>query len=354
MSHLSLFGYLATQFTTSPENLATEALNYILRSEQARSALLALISETASVPLNLPYTFHTQVAGEDRAIPDLVGFDVKGQQSLIIEAKFWAGLTENQPLAYLKRLPADSPGVLVFLAPAARLSLLWHELTRRCHEAHLDMVQGQKTTDEAWSATIGLNHCLVLMSWRRLLAFLQRELELTDEKHTIADIAQLQGLCEKMDTDAFLPLQSEELTSAIPRRILQYHQLVEEITNVLGKDSLVSIAGRRPIASREWYGRTLDLNSDIVLFLSFNVEKWSRLAATPLWLSIFGPNWTAPPATARKALLSLEIADTPQLYVESDHLTIPLFIATGEEQDDVIRAIVLKIHQVIELLQPLH
>ena len=48
-----------------------------------------------------------------------------------MEAKFWAGLTENQPNAYLARLPLDErPAVLLFVAPEARLETLWPELRR--------------------------------------------------------------------------------------------------------------------------------------------------------------------------------------------------------------------------------
>ena len=42
----SLFGFLATKFASSPENLATEALNYVLgRSRVAAGAFLRLLTE---------------------------------------------------------------------------------------------------------------------------------------------------------------------------------------------------------------------------------------------------------------------------------------------------------------------
>ena len=46
MPHYSLFGHLVRQFTTFQENLATEALNYILaRSLVARHALIQFIAQ---------------------------------------------------------------------------------------------------------------------------------------------------------------------------------------------------------------------------------------------------------------------------------------------------------------------
>jgi hypothetical protein len=115
MSRIGLFGHLATQFATSPENLATESLNYILQSPTARRAMVTFLGQAAGVELDERYTFRTQVGGTDAAVPDLVGFDSNGDQSLIIEAKFWAGLTDNQPVGYFNRLPAGNSGALVFL-----------------------------------------------------------------------------------------------------------------------------------------------------------------------------------------------------------------------------------------------
>ena len=52
--------------------------------------------------------FRTQVTGDDATRPDLVGKDQAGREVLLIEAKFWAGLTENQPVSYLERLTTDT------------------------------------------------------------------------------------------------------------------------------------------------------------------------------------------------------------------------------------------------------
>lgn len=49
--------------------------------------------------------------------PRLVGFEADRRRVLIVEAKFWAGLTENQPVAYLGQLPQAAPGKPLFVAP---------------------------------------------------------------------------------------------------------------------------------------------------------------------------------------------------------------------------------------------
>ena len=51
----------------------------------------------------------TQPTGKEGERPDLAGVDREGRECVLIEAKFWAGLTSNQPVAYLKRLPSTTP-----------------------------------------------------------------------------------------------------------------------------------------------------------------------------------------------------------------------------------------------------
>jgi hypothetical protein len=57
----------------------------------------------------------------------------------MIEAKFWAGLTDRQRVHYLRRLEHNR-ALLLFVAPAQRLESLWPELERRVTGANLPMV----------------------------------------------------------------------------------------------------------------------------------------------------------------------------------------------------------------------
>jgi len=181
----SLFAHLALTFQSHPENLATEALGYILRtSPGARAGVADLLREVGcSVPDELRWV--NQVGGEDGARPDLVGLDGAGKQVVLMEAKFWAGLTDKQPLAYLDRLPAG--GALVFVGPEGRSTLLWAELRTRVVGA------GRAVSEHAVSshgANVGVvdGKSMVLVSWRALLAAARIRAE--GEVLVAADIAQ--------------------------------------------------------------------------------------------------------------------------------------------------------------------
>ena len=136
----SLFGHLVMRFTTSPENLATEALSYIFNSSPvARESFSSLLAHfKVSLPSDLKYETQSHSA-HDPAIPDLVARDSNGQEILLGEAKFWAGLTDNQPATYLQRLQRAEGQVLILFAPAARLNYFWAELLRRCQAAGIGL-----------------------------------------------------------------------------------------------------------------------------------------------------------------------------------------------------------------------
>jgi len=121
----ALFGHLASRFSTQPENLATEALAFIVnRSATMREELRTIFVRTG---IELPplARFQSQAGDEQGNIPDSIGLDARGVERLVVENKFWAGLTENQPVGYLDRLPAEGGAVLVFVVP--RLSMVWSE-----------------------------------------------------------------------------------------------------------------------------------------------------------------------------------------------------------------------------------
>lgn len=135
----TLFSHLSNRFVVQRENLVTEGLAYILqRSGVAGSALIELLWEGQSdAPSKL--RFRTQAVSADGAIPDLIGVDSQGRTVLLGEAKFWAGLTQAQPVKYIQRLEGEGGGVLAIIAPQQRLHLLWHELRARCEAASIEV-----------------------------------------------------------------------------------------------------------------------------------------------------------------------------------------------------------------------
>jgi hypothetical protein len=347
MSKKSLFGYMAAKLSKHQENLATESLNYIItQSPNAAQGFLNHITQTTGINLPEQLSFRTQPGGTDGSTPDLEGIDADGQKRLVVEAKFWAGLTENQPNTYLKRLSRTKSSALVFISPEKRLLSLWPELLRRCK---LGKVSFQQTDAKDLCIKIdGKPNALALTSWRALLSSILHKVNAVGETETSSDVIQLQGLCETMDTDAFYPISSEELSTGIARRIFQYKDLVDGVTDQLRIDGLASTKRLKEYKPYGAWGRYMIIH-DYACCLAFDCEAWKILRETPFWFSVQGKDWKFS-HEAKRLLSSLEKEQPPRLLVVGNWLEIPLSVPTGVEKDEVMRSLISQIKAIAKKL----
>ena len=282
----SLLAHLAYKFGGQTETTATEALGYILRSESARNALRDTI-RTGGVDVGRIARVKTEVEINERARVDLIGFDATDAERALIEVKFWAGLTDNQPNTYLERLLQNAdPSALLFVAPESRLVTLWAELRRLANAGGFGLGVGTASTG-LQSAVINVGpHALMLTSWRALLGAMSSRASVDGDSSAERDILQLDGLCKQEDTDAFRPLRGNELTLEFPR--LQRH-LIDLVwdTVVLCKSDqhgIISWDGRLTLtSSMESHGTWITIAGASAMFY-INYRHWAQEGGTPLWL----------------------------------------------------------------------
>jgi hypothetical protein len=321
----SVLAFLATRFATHPENLATEALNFVVaNSPSARRAMLDLCRQLGHRGTD-DLAFTTQQSNEDGSRPDLVGRAIDGSTPVAIEAKFWAGLTGHQPLSYLKALPEN--GFLLFVAPGMRIDVLWPELLRRAENkgaAPDEKVESR----EARAAQVG-SQTLALVSWRTLLDHLYAASALAGEA-TTADIRQLAALCDKMDTDAFLPLRPEELTSNLGQRVYQFCELADAILNRLVTRGFANVNGFKSVGGKGWYGKYLRARGHGAM-LYFDAQQWGANGASPLWLALYGRELQ--PCTDEANYLR---AAGITFHMHNGHCMVPIMLLEGAERDAVI------------------
>ena len=344
---MSLFGHLALKFGSQPENLATEALGYVLsKSARARRGFLASFHEGAPGIAD-DLRFETQHATEDQGRPDLAGVDEAGDLRVLVEAKFWAGFTEHQPVHYLDQLPAG--GVLVVICPNARIAHVWRDLRGRVSVATREF-QEKAAPGEVGVAVVGGKR-LVLQSWRRALNAIR--LELSGEPELLADVAQLDGLCERMDSEAFIPLTSEELTSKVYRRVHEFGSIVDDLAATAIAEGIMGKKGVRATAANGWYGRYGRLRGAFVL-LHASTYKWTLLGSSPLWLTVFGSNWTSDPTPARKLLAAYEAANIGSVHQDhKGYATVMLCVPVGAERVEVIMSALDQLREIGEVVAPL-
>ncbi len=188
----TMFAHIVSRLPNRTEDVAVEALGYILsRSDAARRALRDLL-KLEGLDVGELTDAGTQVGDETLARPDLAIYDRERKERVLIEAKFWASLTENQPNAYLVRLPLDErPAVLLFVALEARIETLWTELRRViAHPFSWQPVDVSNDTAIKCALVDEGTRFLVLVSWRALLNRM-RSFAMSSGDSIDADIRQL-------------------------------------------------------------------------------------------------------------------------------------------------------------------
>ena len=328
----SLLAHLAWKFPGQTETLATEALGYILsRSVAARAALRETL-RTGGADVAPLCGVATEVIGDQDERVDLVAVDERGSERVLIEVKFWAGLTDNQPETYLCRLPRDGdPAVLLFVAPEQRLVTLWDEIRRRA-EAKWDL-RPDRGTEGLRSVTVDESpRRLMLTSWRTLLSTMSSRASVDGDSSAERDILQLGALCERQDSEAFLPLRSEEFSPAFPRRMLDMYRLVNDATTQASQCGFVDTRRLAWAAHAFGSGRWLRIGKEGAWFVAwFGVDHrlWSREKETPLWL-----------------VFSDRDAVKERLVNPDYGFTLPI----GVEYDAVLDSVVGELHEIAEAL----
>lgn len=332
----TLLAKLAPLFRGQTENVAVEALGHILSGSKPARRAVSDVLRAGGADIGEVVQARTQATGEGGTRPDLVGFDEGGAERLLIEAKFWAGLTDNQPVSYLRRLATGGgdPCALLFVAPAARLEPLWNELFRLVSEAGLAPILREDAT-ELRSAEVDDTTFLVLTSWRHLLRRMEAQVGAAGESRTETDIRQLQGLAEQQDDEAFLPLRPEEFGPEFPRRLRNLRRLVDAATDRARKNEIVRTKGIRVAPRANGYGRYVRIGNETPWF-GIHYGLWARTRPTPLWLCF-----------SNGAPESLKGHDDPQVFNGRD---VPIYLPVAEEYDAVLDAVVERLKEIGELI----
>lgn len=278
----TLFAHIAPRFTDRIEDITVEALAHILSSSEAARSALEETVRLGGVNVGSIDRVQTQVTNEEGGRPDLVAFNDKGAKQVLIEAKFWAGLTPNQPNQYLKQLPCGRPAALLFIAPAKRMRMLWPKLNQRAKEDF--ELTAESVSNNLNSVTVNdERHRLLLTSWASLLEQMRTRVRSAGDIATEADIQQLRGLTDRMDADAFLPWRPEDLGPEIARRLMGLITLIDDAVSSGIADNFLNTFKLKTAPRYEGYGRNIRIGG-VVAWFGFILDGWAQHGNTPLWL----------------------------------------------------------------------
>ena len=328
----TLFGALSSRFAPQTENLATEALDFVLESRVAAGALLDFLAQTGASAIRQIVAFETQTGSQDGGTPDLIGYDSSSTPRIIIENKFWAGLTENQPVTYFERFVPDD-GLLLFIVPGKRQQVIWAELLYRMRSAGVAL--DEPHVGELIFARAPRGRVLAVTSWSTVLNVMNTALDAVNERDDVANLDQLRGLCEEMDAQAFLPLRADELTDqSTALRMINFANLVRNISDAACSGGIADRNNLKPAHSWDATGRYLRIGGYGCWF-GIKLDLWRRYGITPIWISVEGNTDFNKAAVVQPKLRSWAVETPPRAIIEKEAAHVPIRLPHGVEEAGV-------------------
>ena len=278
----SLLAYLYPRIKGSQEDIATYSLAYILeQSGVLNASFTKLINAKLCLKQDELLSYHCQDADPEYGRPDIAGY-AGGQLKLFCEAKFYAGLTSNQPAGYIMRLQNFKDTGLIFICPEKRISSLWAKLLEGATQNGLD---GKEISLYCMDYN-GVH--MSIISWNEILAELTR-VATDQEPSRLGDLMQLKGFCDKVESEAFIPFRPEEFAAQTARDIDRYYQVIDQTHKLLcmHKELGVNIKGLRKAPRWQGYSQYVRLD-DFGVSIDFLRLLWKAPTSveTPFWCHI--------------------------------------------------------------------
>lgn len=325
---LGLLAHLTRHFARGSENVASDALVYLLNTYDA--ARTAMLDHVRSVEPALPeiVRYRAQHPEPSGGFVDIAGQSREGFP-LFIEVKFDAGLTARQPSAYLDALrKVDGPSMLLFVVPHRRVGALWGRLEREC--ASRGTVRGRGVLQICRTT-------LTITSWGSVLDALTS----TEDGQLANEVAQLRGLVHEEDRNMFTPLDRETLSAGAPA-VNDLAYVIDEVLRTVEERHLGRAS--RWFAEPGSYGRYLDVDGR-KLSLYINFARWGAQAPTPLWLAI-----PASPAVESALAPLAEGSELPRHFL-GEKLQVALNVGAGLERSELLEALLAQLTEIFELLR---
>jgi hypothetical protein len=318
------------------ENAASTALLYVIQADDhARRAVVADLARRAGLAAyaDLPddLFFAGQDHGEDGR-PDIVGLDDCARTRVVIEAKVDAGFQPNQITRYRARLASGLPSVLAVLAPERRLPRLLQEARHQLTGAEIELGERGPLTWQTADRTL----TLLGISWLATL-------EAMENVTSFADLGQLRGFYDYLESAIFLPFATADLARANGR-------LMRSVTSVAQNVAATFPAAERGSTMHHWSysGQLLVLHGRTAWFGVW-LDAWAQREDTPYWLTYHKD--ALPPARAAQILPELNAIAGIRAHRDETYLCAALFPRAEVGRAEVEKALTKLIDRVADLVR---
>jgi hypothetical protein len=153
-----------------------------------------------------------------------------------------------------------------------------------------------------------------------------------------------------MDAQAFLPLQANEITNInVPRRIVDYSNLVQEVADMAVQQGICSRENLRP--THRWYGAGTYLwLGKLGMWFGVDAERWARLGVSPVWCEFSSNENFGKSRIVRERLRGWNVLLPQRAYDDERSVVIPIVLKCGVEKQVVTKLAVEQLRQLRDLL----
>ena len=336
-----LLAHVLPMLTREKERAATEALNYVLnRSDSARRRLETMLDQAGAAVGEISQT-ETEVEREQQGRVDLVAYDPEGRERALIEAKFWADLTEHQPNTYLERLESRVPSVLLFVCPESRAEALWSEILRRCdRKFRVEQIAGG---DILRKAAVGKgSRWLMLTSWQHLLSTIADGSSQRDK----CNIAQLEGLVAYMEKDRYVPWEEADLRQDIPRKIRGLRQIITDAVERGKKDDWGIAEQSARVSTGIECGQYLFLGG-VGVWFGIDFDSWAKHGKSPVWVQLNEKDLPECDSALHRIQRNRAV---DKIRLHEQYQYFPIDIPVGEDVSSVVTSVVVQLNNIARLI----
>lgn len=340
MAH-SLLAHMYSHIKGSQEDIATYSVEYIVsKSPKLNESFTGLLETALQTKIGESIHYSCQATGKQKERPDISGVNSDGKEMVLCEAKFYAGLTSNQPNAYLDRLRDEGGTGLVFICPSARKELLWCTLKKLCAGRDVEPVS------EYCVSVDGVR--MSIITWGEVIETLRLTASAV-EISALSDIDQLDGFCKLMDDTAFIPFSDEDFGPVNARKEERHYQVTDSVISyMLANKSLnASVKGLRATPYRQGYVRYISLLGHAIS-VNYDRPNWRNPSTeeTPFWTVIYGKGFKQPDE------YQCVFKKYPVSYRGSinNAVALPLFVPTGSSLDEIARELTDQIVEYINTI----
>ena len=336
-----LLAYIARRYIGGREDVATDALAFILnRSDAARGAFGDFLGDGVSDTPAIAEA-RTQYFLPNGTYPDLACLDADGNIIALVESKFWAPLTASQPAGYWPALPANSPATLLFVAPPYRVNegSLWDDLARRLRDKGYLLGETRQGQNLISAPEQDGPRRLMLCSWDLLLNHLAQAALAGRDWQALFEIAELRGLAESV------------IAGTDPQRDENIRNLIRSAVNRLVQSGWANVDGFGVGSGNVFHVRFMRLAGAYAWFGIHYGEQ--RRSNRPLWLAFrddFGGKYSA--VTTEQVRHRLAEMDPISAEIYGGAFCVPIDLPQGDSTEAVLGSLVGQIEDIARKIDP--